>query len=262
MNPFTKEFSKIIKQMVDLGYENINIRLYPKDNYYSVECEWNIEKETKHKMNIAELEKGTGIFSEIAEKRGHRTFTIDIDKKFSPDICKDILKVTKDDFPFVPDVIVAAIPCTHYSKAKSRGKRDLELADKITKKNLEIISWFPKCIWIIENPQTGLLKKRGIMDNIFYHRPYYDISYCKYGLPYRKQTRIWTNLSTWKPRPICKKDCKFMKGNKHIHSVGNNRKEWTEKVYTKPEDKFGFPKELCLELIKACEIVALERKYE
>ena len=50
------------------------------------------------------------------------------------------------------------------------------------------------------------------MDNI----PYTDIDYCKYGMPYRKRTRLWNNVFNWIPQPLCKKDCNSRNGNKHI----------------------------------------------
>ena len=49
-----------------------------------------------------------------------------------------------------------------------------------------------------------------------YGFPYVDVDYCKYGMPYRKRTRLWNNVLEFKPRPLCKKDCNSMVGNKHI----------------------------------------------
>ena len=65
--------------------------------------------------------------------------------------------------------------------------------------------------YIIENPQTGLLKKQSFMNDL----PYVDIVYCKYGTPYRKRTRLWNNVSQWLPKPLCETDCDSMNGNKH-----------------------------------------------
>ena len=36
---------------------------------------------------------------------------------------------------------------------------------------------------------------------------YTDVDYCKYGMPYRKRTRLWNNILTFLPRPLCKYDC-------------------------------------------------------
>ena len=45
---------------------------------------------------------------------------------------------------------------------------------------------------------------------------FYDVDYCKYGFRYRKQTRIWTNCKTWKPHPLCNRDCGNIKWGRHI----------------------------------------------
>jgi len=49
------------------------------------------------------------------------------------------------------------------------------------------------------------------------HLPYSDVDYCKYGMSYRKRTRLWNNLDKkkWNTRPLCKKYCNSMNGNRH-----------------------------------------------
>ena len=200
-------------------------------------------------MIIVEFFCGNKSFSEVAEERGHKVFTIDFDEKFNPDLCIDVLDFTIDMLPEEfkqPDVFWASPPCTQYSHAKRTGVRDLKYADKVVKKTLELKEQLNPKIWIIENPQTGLLKDRIFMANI----PFSDVSYCKYGMPYRKQTRLWNNINL--QLEICNKDCKFMNGKKHIGSAGNGRKKYTDKSY-KLTEKYRVPKELCLQIVKSCE---------
>ena len=52
------------------------------------------------------------------------------------------------------------------------------------------------------------------MDDVCFS--YVDVDYCKYGMPYRKITRLWNNVLEFKPRPLCKKDCNSMVGNKNM----------------------------------------------
>ena len=109
------------------------------------------------------------------------------------------------------DVIWASPPCTEYSVAKTKGFRQIENANKIVQITLGIIEYLKPKHWMIEKPQTGLLKKQPFM----LHIPFVDIDYCKYGMPYRKRTRIWNNLSSWTPRPLGQMDCGNILDNKH-----------------------------------------------
>ena len=80
---------------------------------------------------------------------------------------------------------------------------------------LEIINYFKPKVWFIENPQTGLLKKQTFMKDLHFR----DVDYCKYGFNYRKRTRLWNNLTTWKPRDLCKRDCGKMIGKRHLETA-------------------------------------------
>ncbi len=65
---------------------------------------------------------------------------------------------------------------------------------------LEIAAGRP---FFIENPHSGKLKNRGLLDEI----PMQVVDYCKYGKPYRKRTAIWTNTGWTPAKPLCKYDC-------------------------------------------------------
>jgi len=206
---------------------------------------------------ILELFSGNGSFSKVARQYGIETFTIDINSKFNPDLVKDVTELEKEDMSFNPSIIWSSPPCQEYSHAKRRGIRNIEGANKNVLKTLEIISWFPNAFWFIENPQTGILKNQTFMKDLYFK----DVSYCKYGMPYRKQTRIWTNFKLWNPKNICKKDCDFIKDGKHICSVGNARKKYTMLHYSK-EDKYHVPQELCSEILESIIVFRKSQKQD
>ena len=137
---------------------------------------------------MLELFSGTGSVGEIAKEFGFEV--ISLDKDMEADIQIDIMERDYTDLPrHFFDVIWAWPPCTEYSRAKTIAPRDIEGANETVQRTLYILEHFEPKYWMIENPQTGLLKDQSCM----YGLPFKDVDYCKYGMPYRKRTRIWNN---------------------------------------------------------------------
>ena len=81
-----------------------------------------------------------------------------------------------------------------------------------------------------------------------------DVDYCKYGMPYRKRTRLWNNITTWTPRDLCKKNCGNIRNNKHIETAqrlpSKTKAEWGDNPIThKQEDLYKIPSELICEIL-------------
>ncbi len=174
-------------------------------------------------MRLLELFAGTGSIGKVA--RILNIETVSLDRDMPADIQTDIM-----DWDYMSayepkhfDIIWASPPCTEYSIAKTIGTRDIEGSNNVVQRTLDIIDYFKPRWYIIENPQTGLLKQQVIMSN----RPYVDVDYCKYGMQYRKRTRLWNNIDEWIPRPLCKRDCNSM------DTTGKRHKEVAQRGSTK-----------------------------
>jgi len=164
---------------------------------------------------------GTKSIDRALEAAGFYVQSLDIDPKCQPTWCCDIMQweAWRGIEPGTLDYIHASPPCTQYSLARTTAKtaRDLEGADKVVQRTLEIIRYLRPKVWTLENPQTGLLKTRPIMQGI----PYKDLTYCMYsdGINhrYKKPTRIWGYLPTFVPRPFCSKSnpCTLVVEGKH-----------------------------------------------
>jgi site-specific DNA-cytosine methylase len=139
-------------------------------------------------MKLLALFSGTGSVGKVAKSKGFGVVSLDLK---NADINCDILQWNYKEYPSgYFDFVWSSPPCTGYSKAKTVGERKIEEANKIVMKTIEIIKYFNPRIWFIENPQTGLLKNQEFMKWV----PYKDVDYCKYGMPYRKRTRLWNNF--------------------------------------------------------------------
>ena len=161
---------------------------------------------------LLELFSGTGSVGYVARELGYEVISLDRDMKAT--IQCDIMDLDPRVYPSgFFDVIWASPPCTEYSRCKTRGVRNIEGANEIVQQTLDILEYFCPKYWMMENPQTGLLKDQLCMWGI----PFKDIDYCRYGLPYRKRTRIWNNAFNWQPRPLCNKDCEAMNETRTRH---------------------------------------------
>ena len=199
-------------------------------------------------MNLLEMFSGTGSVGLVAKSLGFNVISLDLK---NADINTDILKWDYKQFDRNHfDFIWSSPPCTEYSIAKTRGIRNIEYANSIVLKTIEIIKYFNPKYFVIENPQTGLLKNQEFMNEFDFK----DVDYCKYGMPYRKRTRLWNNITTWKPKDLCKKDCDNIRNNKHIETAqrlpSGTKEKWGDNpIIHKQEDLYKIPSSLICEIL-------------
>jgi len=205
-------------------------------------------------MKVLELFSGTESFSKVARELGHETFTIDNSPDFNPDLCKDILHLTKGDIPFQPDIIWASPPCTffsvasigkHWNKDNTPKTEQAILGMQIVKKTLWLIKELKPKYVIIENPR-GKLRK---LDLIPYERT--TACYCKYGDTRMKPTDLWNNFG-FKGK-MCKNGSPC-----HI-SAPRGSKTGTQGLKGNKE-RSVVPRELCLEILN--KIIKIENAEE
>ena len=170
-------------------------------------------------MRILELFAGTGSVGNVALRKGWEVVSLDLDPAAQATHTCDILywdytQYPRDHF----DCIWASVPCTEYSTIMNKRPRRLAEADAIVERTLDIIAYFSPSAWWIENPLSGLLKTREFMLGL----PYIDVSYCRYDYPYRKDTRIWSNVPYDNPLR-CKGICNSICNGKHIGLVSKTR---------------------------------------
>ena len=184
-------------------------------------------------MKVLELFSGTCSVGKVAKQLDWDSVSVDmiLPADHQCDIMNfDYKQYQKNEF----DIVWASPPCTAYSNLQGcwlgRKKKggiftqekmdsDMNDADMIVKKTLEIIEYFDCEYWFMENPQTGKLKSREFMKDI----PFYDVSYCMYSdWGYEKKTRIWTNKKDWN-NLICDKSgaCGNMIQSQHQVILGN-----------------------------------------
>jgi site-specific DNA-cytosine methylase len=155
-------------------------------------------------MNVLDLFSGLGGWSASFKDRNHKVITLDIEPKFNPTICKNILDVTAQDLKKYGqfDIILASPPCNCFSVASIRYYWKNKRPNDKTKESIKLIGHTIKLIlelypsfWILENP-------RGMMRHVL-GKPSVTTYYAAYGLPYLKPTDLWgvlPNIEWNKPK--------------------------------------------------------------
>ena len=196
-------------------------------------------------MKTLELFAGTQSFSKgvLRLSPDNTAITVDLLAKFNPTHQADILEWNYKQYPVgFFDVIWCSPPCTEYSKAKTRGVRDLEGADALVRKCFEIIDYFCPRAWIVENVGTGLLVSR--METLRAGLSSCFVDYCVYGKPYRKRTILWSNVPLHLGLCGGKGMCQGMDGAKHKGSCGNGTQRYNSAGISSVWEKDEIPAHL------------------
>jgi hypothetical protein len=202
-----------------------------------------------------ELFSGSGSLGQTFADSGWDVVSLDCDVKTDATIKTDILAWDHTVFPVGHfDVVWASPCCTHYSCARRGAKtpRNLDLADSLVKRSLELIEYFQPRLWFIENPTTGLLKDRPFMQGLAFT----DLDYCCYSdWGYRKRTRLWTN-SSFVGR-LCQGVgvCPNIEGKRHRSTAQQGRNRTATGLHGETHSTktlYRIPAALCEELEAAC----------
>ena len=143
-------------------------------------------------MEILELFSGYASWSSPFRGKG-KVVTLDIDYRFNPVICQDILTWKYEGLDLKPDIIFASPDCTYFSNARARWgypEEKIEWTKKLWTKTFEIIDYFRPEYYLIENP-VGKARH--------YYEGFKRIDYCMYdyqinGEYIKKPTDLWTNI--------------------------------------------------------------------
>ncbi len=192
---------------------------------------------------LLELFAGTGSIGRAFRQHGWDVFAVDLDPKTAADLHMDTLDLTPSMLPAQIDAIWASPPCTHYSRARTKAKtpRDLFGSDKLAQQVLDLVAHY-KVAFFMENPHSGLLKDREVVQGI----PMQIVDYCKYGTAYRKRTAIWTNTEWIPARALCQHDCPSSDGRRHASSAQQGGRRGGTRH--SQNELYAIPAELCSEI--------------
>ena len=187
--------------------------------------------------------------------------SLDVSPRFAPDLCVNILDwdyrahAPPGHYAFIH----ASCPCEGFSIA-NKGRRDLELSNRLVLKTLELFLYFRPKAWTLENPLTGGLRQQDYMRGW----PYSVVHYCQYGFPYVKKNIIFNNLGAhWTPRPLCdKRSCEFCDdtGKHHTTAQKGKTRGYPRDVDYTTAELWRIPHELCCEIRDAVDAAVMRNR--
>jgi hypothetical protein len=182
---------------------------------------------------------------------GWEVISVDIDTDMIASIHIDVRLLTPEMVGNV-DMIWASPVCKDYSRARTtaRTPRDFQWADSLVQAVLDLARDL-RCPTMFENPESGLLRHRAIVEDI----PYRVVDYCKYADARfthnaRKRTAIWCIEVDWEPeRQLCKHDCGFCTGGRHNETAQRGPGRPGQRRHTLNE-LYAMPPLLCGEIAR------------
>ncbi len=207
--------------------------------------------------NLLEIFCGTKSVSKVFEKNGWHCYTVDLEPRYNPTECINILdfdykKFDKDYFQhlhFSPDCrYMSQNQQTWYNRYKGRGdnkylftpeihNQKLKDSDELLYKVKEIIEYFNNSTFTIENPYHN--KFNSIINRNILNYPYTIVDYCMYNHPIKKPTVFINNFDLKLKR--CDKSHKHIDWQKFDRGFGGI------------DGRYKFPEDLVIEIYNQVE---------
>lgn len=200
---------------------------------------------------LLELFCGTKSVGKEFANAGWSVISLDLDPRFEPTICADILSVNPETFCGLGiDAVWASPPCNAFSVAVIGRNWNHDHTPKndtarggvmILERTIEIIksleSENPLLMWWMENPRGKMRRMPQVQD---FKR--HTVTYCQYGDSRMKPTDIWTNTQ-WNPRPACN-------NGDTCHEAAPRGSQTGTQGIKGSRDRAKIPSELCREVAK------------
>lgn len=221
-------------------------------------------------MKVLELFAGTRSIGKAFEKKGHRVFSVEWDKKHPDiDLYADIGKLESSEVIEKfgrPDVVWASPDCSSYSLAAISHHRNgiepkteyAKFCDAVNSHLMDLIEELDPRFYFIENP-VGMMKNMPWLKT-FLERTNgreFRITYCKYSDEWQDAEGNWhkprkkpTNIFTNHPNPDFLPPCK--NGDSCHEAAPRGSKTGTQGLKDSVE-RSRIPDRLCEHIVEICE---------